>query len=421
MEESILKRIIVENQERIPNLKVFDRNYSFEESANYILTGQRRAGKTFLLYHRIQQLLKQGIDAVEILYINFEDERLLEFKIDHFDLLIESYKDLYSNKPYIFLDEIQNIAGWEKFARRLSDSDFLIYITGSNAVMLSNELATTLGGRFLVKEIDTLTFVEFLSFNNFEISKNIEYSDKRFELKRLFNDWFKFGGFPELLKFQDKREYLNSIFLKVFLGDIISRYELRNKFALQVILKKLAESATDEISYNRIRHIVQSTGVKIGTATVIEYIGLLEESFLIKSIKNYHSKMTDKETKKKYYFRDHGLLSLFLNEPSSLSLETLVFTHLNHIYPNRIFFLREKYEVDFFVPDENQLIQVCFNLNEINTREREINALLHANKSYKSNKLTIITIDNEEEFLNLDGVTIHILPAWKWLLNREKQ
>lgn len=140
----------------------------------------------------------------------------------------------------------------------------------------------------------------------------------------------------------------------------------------------------------------------------------LRESFLIRSLRNFQHRISERETKKKYYFRDHGLLSLFLHEPSSLALETVIFNHLASIYQNNIYYLRDTLEVDFFIPDK-QLIQVRYNLNNIDTREREIRSLIRAAKIYKTEEITIITLD-EEDIINVDDMRISVVPAWKWML-----
>jgi uncharacterized protein len=419
MNKEIIKRIIVENQERIPGLKIHKRELVLEKNANYIITGQRRAGKTFLLYYQINKMLAEGLDKDAFLYINFEDERLLEFKVTDFDLIIESYREMFNQTPVLFFDEIQNIQGWEKYVRRLADAQYHLYITGSNATMLSQEMASTLGGRFLVKEVDTLSFTEFLTFNDITLNKNYEFTEQRFEIKQLFDDWFYHGGFPEVLKYQDKKEYLNMIFQKVFLGDIIARYQIRNKFALNLMIKKLAESTMDEVSFNRIKNIIQSTGIKVGTTTLIDYVSYLEESFLIRNTTNFNKKITERETKKKYYFRDHGLLGLFLHNPESILLETLVFNHLSRLYPGNVFYLRDNYEVDFYVPQKN-LIQVCCFLSPVETREREIKALIKANQNIQVNELLMITLDHEE-LIQEGEKEIKVIPAWKWICNRKDQ
>lgn len=414
MEKSTIKKIILENQERIPNLTVIKRSYSVEPLANYIFTGQRRAGKTFFMYSLMQDMIKQGQSIEEILYINFEDERLIGMDVGDLDSIIESYRELFSHKHILFFDEIQNIKGWQKFARRLADSGFQIYITGSNSEMLSNEMASTLGGRFMVMEIGTLSFKEYLNFHGVDISDNIGFSPDRFEVIRLFDKYFAEGGFPELLKFNGKKEYLSSLFQKVFIGDIIARYQLRNPQALRLLIKKLAESTMDEVSYSRMRNIIVSAGFPVGTNTVIEYIKFLENSFLINTLLNSNAKISIRESKKKYYFRDNGILSLFLIEPASFQLETLVFNHLRLNYGSNLFYFRNGFEVDFFVPGE-ELIQVCYSLEEPATRKREISSL---HKVYDKNpvkRLTIVTYSTEE-IINENGMEIKVMPAWRWLL-----
>jgi predicted AAA+ superfamily ATPase len=415
MEKNILKKIILENQSRILDLQIVKRDYIVEAQANYIFTGQRRVGKTYFVLSLVQELIKQGLPVEAVLHINFEDERLIGLDVTELDEIIESYHELFNHQPLLFFDEIQNIIGWQKFARRMADSGFKIYITCSNSEMLSGEMASTLGGRFMVMEIETLSFKEFLLFHKVELIENIGFSPARFEVIRLFDTYFSEGGFPELFKFVDKKEYLSNIFQKVFLGDIISRYQVRNPFAMKLLIKKLAESAMDEVSFNRMRNIIVSTGVQIGTTTVIEYVKYLEDSFLISSLENYNSKISSRESKKKYYFRDNGLLSLFLMDPPSFQLETLVFNKLRVKCKSNLFYLRNGYEVDFFIPDE-ALIQVCFSLDEPATRLREISALLKAKETHTVKHVTIITYSSEETLIE-QGLTINIVPIWKWVLS----
>ena len=281
--------------------------------------------------------------------------------------------------------------------------------------MLSSEMATTLGGRFLVKEMDTLSFEEYLLFQNISIEKQIVYSEKRFEVQGIFEEYFYYGGFPELFKFINKQEYLSNVFQKIFLGDIIARHQIRNPHALKLMIKKLAESTMDEVSFHRIKNIIQSTGIQVGTSTLIEYFKYIEDAFLIRSITNYLSKISEREVKKKYYFRDHGLLNLFLLNPESFSLETIVFNELSKRYPGNLYYLKDNFEVDFFVPDR-MLVQVSYKMDESKTREREISSLLKASKTYQVEEMIIIT-HSQEETINQEGKKIDIVPVWKWLLN----
>ena len=414
MDKNSVKKIIIENQQRIPGLKIFSRTYTFETEANYIITGQRRAGKTYLLYYQIQQLLQKGFPVQGILYISFEDERLLEMDASGLDQVLEAYHELFEHTPVLFFDEIQNVPGWQNFVRRLADTDHRIYVTGSNAQMLSGEMASALGGRFMIKEIDTLSFTEYLSFHGIQVAKNTVFSAQRFDIQRAFESYFYYGGFPETIKFTDKKEYLTTLFQKVFLGDIITRHQIRNPFAIRLLIKKLAESTMDEVSFNRMRNIISSTGVRVGTATLIEYMDYLKEAYLIDSLANFQAKITDRESRKKYYFRDTGIVSLFLTEPESILLETLVHNHLRRNYPGNVYYFRDTYEVDFYVPGR-VLVQACYSLKDYDTRKREITTLQKAAGKYLVRKQLIITW-SDEETISAGSSEIQVIPAWKWLL-----
>lgn len=415
MDKSILKKIILENQQRIPGLEIVKRDYNTEPNANYIFTGQRRAGKTYFIFSLVKEMLNQGVPIESVLYINFEDERLIGLDVTDLDAILDSYNEMFVNEPILFFDEIQNIAGWQKFARRMADSNYRVYITGSNSEMLSSEMASTLGGRFMIKEIEVLSFNEFLRFHGTEPAANYKFSPARFEIIRLFRSYFSWGGFPELIKFEDKKEYLSTLFQKVFLGDIIARNQVRNPYALKVLIKKLAESTMDEVSYNRMKNIVNSTGISVVTSTVIEYEKYLEDSFLISPIENFLAKISSREAKKKYYFRDTGILSLFLMEPESFQLETLVFNTLRINYNSQVFYLRNGFEVDFLVPGQ-VMIQVCYKMDEPATRKREISGLLKASVSHNVLEYFIITYDTEE-IIQEKGIEIKVIPVWKWILN----
>jgi uncharacterized protein len=415
--KEVIKKIILENQVRIPGFEVFQRDYRPDMNANYIFTGQRRAGKTYFLYSLMLDALKTGMSPERILYLNFEDERLMEMNVHHLDAVMEAYRELYEQEPVLFFDEIQNIEGWQKFVRRMADNGYHIYVTGSNAEMLSSEMASTLGGRFMIMEIEPLTFNEFLSFRKIEIPSNVGISPKRFAIRKAFELWFRYGGFPELISLDLKKEYLSNLFQRVFLGDIITRHQIRNPFALKLMIKKLAESTMDEVSFNRIRNIINSTGIQVGTATVIEYLGFLKDSFLLCEHPNFNAKISSRESKKKYYFGDHGLLSLFLNEPEAFQLETLVFNSLRRRYGSNLFYLKYGYEVDFYVPGE-ELIQVCYRFQEFETRRRDISALMKASSEFSCKRVRIITY-GDEETIHENKLEIFVIPAWKWILSNE--
>ena len=419
MDKNILKIIISDNQVEVPKYKVIPRDFEFEEFGNYVFVGIRRAGKSFLLYQRIQQLLAQGVQWDEMLYINFEDERLVDMSLEDLNLLLEVHLETYGKKPILFLDEIQNIAGWEKFARRMADTKHRVYITGSNAKMLSRDIQTTLGGRYIPVDVYPYDFKEFLTANEISFNEqSLLSTEGKAKLLQKFNDYFYYGGFPESAEFTGKRDYLTSVYQKIYLGDIAIRNSVDNTFALRIMFKKLGESVKQPLSFNRIANIVSSTGARVGTQTIINYIEYAKDAWLISSIQNIAGKLVDKETNPKYYFTDNGILNLFLLDGNTSLLENLVAINLLRKYGRNdaVFFYNKGIEVDFYIPDETTAIQVCYSLNNNDTTfDREVKALLKITKVLDCSKLLIITRDTEQ-ILELDNKTIEIIPVWKWLL-----
>ena len=415
MNKDLIKQVIIENHEFINAIELIERDLFVENNGNYVFVGSRRAGKTYCMFQIMNNLIKNGTSIDCILYINFEDERLLELKLEDLNLIIDCFKELFNTTPIVFLDEIQIIPGWEKFCRRLADSGYRIFVTGSNATMLSKEIATTLGGRFLIKEIFPFTFNEYLKANNLELENNWEFSSQRFEIRKQFDSYFYFGGFPEILKFKEKRMWLDNLYQKIFYGDLIAKYKIRNDFALKLLIKKMAESLHDEVSFNRIKNIIQSTGTKIGTATVVEYTSFLEESWLVFGIKNYLAKISERETSKKYYFIDNGILSLFLQQPETFLLENIVACKLRQLFGNQLYYVRSQVEADFYIPTTKTLIQVAYSLSNFDTENREVDSLLKVNETIAAENLMIITLDTEK-IISQNSVEIKVIPVWKWLL-----
>lgn len=416
MEKRVIKSLIIEKQNEILNIELIERPLQLEEAANYVFVGLRRAGKSYLLYQHIQNLIKTKQASIEdILYINFEDERISSVKVEELNLFIESYNEMFDGKPIIYLDEIQNVDGWEKFARRLADSKYRVFITGSNAKMLSKEMHTTLGGRFIAKEVFPFSFREYLTFNQITLDRNWEYGSVRSQVVKLFHDYFYFGGFAESFPLKDKRSWLNSIYQKILLGDVISRNDIRNENAIKVLVKKLAESVMQPSSLARIKNIIDSTGTTISRNTLVDYLQLLEDAYLVFGISNYSDKLSDKETFRKRYFFDNGLLNNFLFDPETKLLENIVAIKLKQQYGDYLFFYNKNIEVDFFIPSEHRAIQVSYSIADDLTKQREIKALIKLSEVFPTEKMEIITWD-EESIIEENEKTIEIIPVWKWLL-----
>jgi len=418
MEKRVIKSLIIEKQHEIPQMELMPRKLELEDACNYVFVGLRRAGKSYLMFQHIQSLLAEGKAQIEdILYINFEDERIASIRSEELNLILEAYHEMYGNKPLIYLDEIQNVVGWEKFARRLADSKYKVFITGSNAQMLSKEIYTTLGGRYIAMEIFPFSFPEYLQYHRFALPRNWEYDiSVKTNLVKLFQPYFYFGGFAETFPLRDKRSWLNSLFQKILLGDVISRNDIRNENAIRLIVKKLAESVMQPLALARILGVIKSAGCSLSHNTLVDYLQYLNDAYLIFSISNYSDKLSEKESIKKRYFFDNGLLNTFIIEPESKLLENQVAIILKKKYGDGLYYYNKNIEVDFYVPEAKTAIQVSYTLSQSDTREREIKALLKLSQVYPLDKLQIITWE-EDSLIEEGGLSIEILPLWKWLLD----
>ena len=298
---------------------------------------------------------------------------------------------------------------------------YRINITGSNSKMLSSEIASTLGGRFVILNVYPYSFSEYLIANHMEKNYLDVISTKdRADVLNRYNEYVTYGAFPELVEIRNKRTFLNSIYQTVYLGDIITRNKITNDFAVRLILKKIAESITKPLSFNRLTNILKSTGTSIAKQTVINYVGYMTDSYLLFTLQNYAAKLVEKETSPKYYFMDTGLLGLVLLDCKSAQLENLVAIELIRRYgTENVYFFENNVEIDFYVPSEKLAIQVSMQvLDNIDTKERETRAFVKLNNFIPDSKCILIT-NSEEATLNCDGIEIDVVPVWKWLLEGE--
>ena len=414
MDKNILKDIILRQQALVTSVPFVERNYALEMEANYVLVGLRRAGKTYLLYQHIRRLLQSGVQKEQILFLNFEDERINTMRADELHQVLQAYEELFPLRPYIFLDELQNIAGWEHFARRLADEKYRVCITGSNAHMLSRDIASTLGGRYLMREVYPFSFEEALRYHRQPLSRNWAYGTERNDVRRLFDDYFYYGGLAEGFPLTDKRAYLTGLYQKILLSDIVVRNGIRNERALNLLVKRLADSVLQPTSINRLQNILSGIGQKVSREKISDFLAYLHDAYLTFSLTNLINEDGEREGTKKHYFYDNGILNLFLYQPESKLLENLVAITLYKKYDNRLMFYRRNIEVDFITPDATA-VQVCYNMGDSATAEREMSALVSLNKFRQMQRNIIITMD-EEASANRYGLPIAIMPVWKWLL-----
>ena len=423
MDKRTVKNIIVEKQEEIPHYPLTHRDMQFGAKTNYVLVGLRRAGKSYLLYQDIQARIATGeMTAEDMLYVNFEDERLSYIRAEELGIVLDAYAELYpGRKPLIYLDEIQNVEGWEKFARRLADSHYRVMITGSNARMLSHEVASTLGGRYIPREVFPFSFREYLDYHQVTLGRNWEYSQAtRAQVVCQFAAYFCEGGIAESFEQSDKREYMNALYQKILLGDIVERNSIRNPRVFRFLARKLADSVMQPTSLSRLQHMIKSTGDTISLPALKDYLGYMQDAYLFFSLPNLASSMTEQSNLQKRYVADNGILNLFLSRGETKLLENLVALELNRRYRNteeetRLYYYSKGVEVDFCVPTAKMAIQVSYSMDDEATRERELGALAKFLKAFPEYEGFVITRDHEEE-VPIAAHTIHILPVWKWLL-----
>lgn len=388
------------------------------------LVGVRRCGKTSILYHMINELCKR-VDKTKILFLNFEDERL-ELNSDELDLILQSYMELYPEQNlsecYLFFDEIQNVANWEKFIRRVYDTVTKnIFITGSNSKLLSSEIATSLRGRTLSFEVFPLSFKEYLSFKDIEVDL---YSSRSLaHIKNAQEVFLKNGSFPETL-FLDEiyatktlQEYFNVLLYK----DLAQRYNITNTVALKFFLKRVIATATKQISINKIYNELKSSGIKIGKNTLYDFLDYVQNIYLALTLQKYDTSLVNKELgEKKIYSIDIGLnnaMEFKFSDNIGKALENAVFLELKRNNNEIYYYKSAKSECDFVISTKGKIthaLQVTYDMSDVDTKEREIKGLLEACQNFDLKVATIVTYDSEDEF-EVEGVKINLIPFYKWV------
>ena len=389
-----------------------------------IITGPRRGGKSSLMKLICDDLLKKDrVLPSNILYLNFEDERFIEFNAaDDFAQIYELF--LQINKPtgrlYFFLDEIQNVTGWERWINRLYENENIkIFLTGSNASLLSSEISTALTGRNRNITNFPFSFGEFLKFKNYRLQENDFYqTKKRAEIKSFFQEYLKLGGYPEIVKINDPT-LLEQYFKDIIYRDILPRYSIKKIKEIRELCLFLASNLGSIHSYSRLQNLI---GVK-SLNTVKTYLEILEEVFLFFRINLFdYSIKRQIYNPSKIYIIDTALgnsISFKFSENIGHIYENLVFLELKR-RNKEIYYWKSKKgkEVDFLTKkglNIEEAIQVSYNLNDKKTLDREIESLLIAKDEFKIEHLSIITEDEEME-KEIEGVKIKIIPLWKWLL-----
>lgn len=418
MDINVIKQVILRQQEMLKGVKLIRRNFDFEESMNYVFVGIRRAGKSYLLYQYVQQLLSNGHGVEEVLFINFEDERLSDITKDDLHLIVDAYREMFPYNPYIFLDEIQNVDGWEHFARRLADEKYRVMVTGSNAKMLGREIASTLGGRYMLKEVSPFDFAEYLKYKGIILPVHWELSPIRADIARMSQEYLYGGGLAESFDLRDKHDWHQALYERILLADIVVRNKIRNDRSLRLLVRKLAESVMQPMSVKRLQGVMQSDGTKITRETINEYVDYLHTSYLTFSIQNYTDSLSERNTIQKHYFYDNGILNLFILQPETKLLENVVAITLYRKYGERLMYYNKNVELDFYVPSEGRIVQVSYSIADLSTRQREFAAIRKCSPFLNPKTVQIVTM-NEEMQVKDNGMRIDVIPLYKWLLKAD--
>lgn len=378
--ESILKKQWIERDKEIP----------LKTKKIVIISGVRRCGKSTLIQ---QKLIKTG----KALYLNFEDPRLINFTLDDFPRLENIAEE--TGKTLLLLDEVQNIDQWERYVRMANEKGIPLYITGSNAGMLSRELGTRLTGRYKQIELFPFNYNEFLTFFNLERNRES------------FNQYFELGGFPEFLEEKDN-EYLRTLLRDIITRDIAVRRKITNENQLIRLAVHLLSNTGKEFSYNNISKILEIKSVR----TVIDYCDYLRESYLVDFIPRYSPSIKKQLVNpKKSYSIDPVFAkanSLSFSKDLGRRLENFVFNKLRRDFTEIYYFKDSNSECDFMIKKNEQIVQavqVCWEINNDNMA-REINGIKNAIAQTGAFEGTIITNNQEDK---LDG--INLIPAWKWI------
>ena len=425
--KELLKKIIFEQQEytyrmtenTIPR---FIAEEWLETSEILIISGIRRCGKSVLM-----QQIRNKMPEKDF-FFNFDDDRLVNFKLEDFQALQECFFELFGKQHTYYFDEIQNVNGWEAFVRRLYNEGCKVFVTGSNARMLSRELGTHLTGRHIAVEIYPFSFREFLMLVGHTYSTRDFYTTAgRSSFLVLFNQYLSQGGFPKFLV-SHSVNYLSSLYQSIIYRDVLTRNAISNEKEMQEMIFYLASNATKRITYSSLGKII---GIK-HPDTVKKYLDYVEQTYLIHQLLKYDPSLKIQlSNPKKIYFIDNAIINRIGFNPTAnigIQLENLVFMELRR-RGNQLFYHSGSKECDFVIRNGIQITHrsiskgggistVSLSLSP-QTREREIAGLLEAMTSYQLSEGYIITMEEKEE-ISIQGRNIHVIPAWEWMLEENK-
>jgi len=410
------------HEKELPNVIPRDIQISLDIPINRAITiiGPRRAGKTYVMYQLISELLKK-VSKQQILYVNLEKSGLGIMTSKDLYLLLETFYELYpqnkKSNTYFFLDEIHIVENWEGFVRTCIDDGLKICLSGSSSKMLSKEIATSMRGRSLSYQVFPFSFKEYLKAKNIP-TINLSSSEKALVMNS-FREYFTYGGYPETILFPQEREKILEEILEVTIyRDVIERTKIRNTKALKILIDALVTSK--EFSIHKFYNYLKTLGIKISKNTLYQYIEALNDAFFVFMLRKFaYSYKKAEQSIPKPYIIDNGFYLTKGTENKSLLMENLIYIELLRRKEDIAYYQYPGGEVDFLTKKAKKvtsLIQACYDTTDYDTKERETKALLHASQEFKCNNLQIITWDAEKEE-TMKNKKIKYTPLWKWLLS----
>ena len=421
--EKKILQVIAEQKEYIKELhieKLVSRKeenlFEFDSSLAQVVIGVRRSGKSTIC-HKV--LLEKNI---EYAYVNFDDDRMSDVKTEDLNTVLSCIYQVYgSDIQYLFIDEIQNVDGWYLFVNRLLRTNIKVFVTGSNAKLLSGELATHLTGRYNEIRLYPFSFSEYCDFHKIDTQSITTKADA--ERKRAFVEYVNDGGFPEIQNLRNKRVYVQSLIEAIVTKDIQKRFKVRNVDTLRKITHHLINNICQEINYDEISKLLNITD-----NTVRKYVDYLRQAFLIQLLTKYSYKSKERIRNAKSYIIDPGLQNnrdnAFASENIGWRLENIVYIELLRRCSNNfldIYYYKansRSKEVDFVVCNQNktvELIQVAYDIDNVKTYNREVSSLINASTQLHCDNLSLIAFTNTRD-IELQGKTINIISAIEWLL-----
>ncbi len=400
-------------EDYVPRERLEDARMTLDNDLIKVITGPRRAGKSVFA---IQMLGKK----TDFAYLNFDDERLMD--VSDYDEILKAVVQVYGDTKYLFFDEIQNLDRWEVFVNRLQRKGYKIVVTGSNAHLLSQDLATHLTGRHLQFEVFPFSFAEFLKTADIKVDESVALMEKQGLILNHLNKYLQHGGYPEVLvRNIEPKSYLSTLCESILFKDVVKRYNVRYARRLSDMVNYLMTNHSCEFSYTKLKNILGFRSVH----TVENYVSYLKNAFLIFDISRYSDKLKEQIlSPRKAYAYDSGMINAVKFKTShdmGRLIENLVAVELLRRGEELYYYKTASgKEVDFLIRkglEVSRLIQVCYDIDEPATKKRELNSLAKVSKEVGCKNLQVLTWDFEAEE-RISDLTFFFRPLWKWLLER---